>query len=128
MGVIMFLSALLLVFLSSAGADPCPSNIFLPFSVYTESMGCVYADPYDKFEAYEPALNRCREVLGSEARLVEVTSLDDQQTILPIMMAAEEFFYPDSGSGRSQDLQPSPTGTWLLCLALRTTTACNSSQ
>merc|ERR1712066_574434 len=86
MGVIMFLSALLLVFLSSAGADPCPSNIFLPFSVYTESMGCVYADPYDKFEAYEPALNRGREVLGSEARLVEVTSLEDQHTILPIMM------------------------------------------
>ena len=50
--------------------------------------GCVYADPYDMFETYEPAVERCREILGDSARLVEVNSVEDQAAILPIMLVS----------------------------------------
>ena len=49
------------------------------------SSGCVFADPYDAFETYDPALARCKEILGPKARLVELNSMEDQKAILPIM-------------------------------------------
>lgn len=93
----MFLLALLSLALglSWVQADPCPSNLYLPFSLYTDSMGCVFADPYDKYEKYSLALNRCREIFGPRGRLVEIHSLEDQQAILPIMQDAEDTFYDE---------------------------------
>merc|ERR1719471_2163731 len=93
--VVMSPSSLLLLFLSTVWADPCPTNLYLPFSIYSDSMGCVFADIYHIYDRYDEALGKCKEVFGEKARLVEILSEEDQEFILPLMKAAEEYFYPN---------------------------------
>ena len=61
------------------------SRMFVCIIILVLYLGCVFADPYDKYERYSLALNRCRQIFGPRGRLVEVYSLEDQQAILPIM-------------------------------------------
>merc|ERR1712215_78553 len=69
----------LLVRLDPNHAAKCPEG--LPPNTFTEtdSMGCVFAesDETQRYDTYDKALARCKEVLGSSAILAEVLSEED---------------------------------------------------
>jgi len=79
-------------------------------------MGCVYADAdqEDRYDNYDKALGRCKEIMGGGAILAEILSEDDQATVIEAMIAAEatfedaEFSYWWSGLRDDDD-----DGEWL---------------
>merc|ERR1712236_26057 len=92
-GVQLFpLLLVLLVRLDPNHAAKCPEG--LPPNTFTEtdSMGCVFAesDETQRYDTYDKALARCKEVLGSSAILAEVLSEEDNDTIVKVMKAAEQ--------------------------------------
>jgi len=73
----------------------CPAELDgLANTVYTPSMGCVWAEPdqSQRYATYNQALVRCKEILGEEARVAEILSEDDQATVVSVMKEAESMF------------------------------------
>jgi len=71
-------------------SNNCPEGLLdEPFSAYSPSMGCVYAEPFDRYDTYDAALFHCREIFGDKARLAEIHSEADQALVVGIMKLAE---------------------------------------
>merc|ERR1712002_517342 len=74
----------------------CPESITGLDGAYIEdpSVGCLFADGEEgqQFDQIDKALNRCRELMGANARLVEVLSAEDQGLAQAVMAEAEGNF------------------------------------
>jgi len=71
-------------------SNNCPEGLLdEPFSAYSPSMGCVYAEPFDRYDTYDAALFHCREIFGNKSRLAEIHSEEDQKLVVGIMKLAE---------------------------------------
>merc|ERR1712029_133670 len=67
----MFYSVFSLFFfiITTARAD-CPGSD--AFNIESDTLGCVYADPWNRYDNFAEALQHCRENFGSSAELVEL--------------------------------------------------------
>merc|ERR1711892_1385794 len=78
------------ILFSNVKSDECDgSTEGEPFYGYSESMGCVYAEPSNRYDTYDQALMHCKEIFGDEARLVEIHSQEDQDLVVSVMLEAE---------------------------------------
>eukprot|EP00092_Neocalanus_flemingeri_P036944 GFUD01040218.1.p1 GENE.GFUD01040218.1~~GFUD01040218.1.p1 ORF type:complete len:191 (-),score=34.31 GFUD01040218.1:91-615(-) len=95
----LLLSLVLLLSTSTFVRAACPPELEnMPNAVFSQSMGCVYADAdmEDRYDTYERALFRCKEIMGGRAILAEIGSASDQKTVLEAMLAAEATFDPEN--------------------------------
>merc|ERR1712189_21674 len=80
--------SLLLVY-TVFGDDQCETYLGQPFYTSSEAMGCVYAEPTNRYDNHDEALRHCREIFGEGAQLAEILSAEDQNTVNEVMLEAE---------------------------------------
>merc|ERR1739838_625782 len=110
----LFFSLALTIVFPCVLCDPCPLELADdPFATYSDSMGCVYAEPFDRYDNYDDALFHCREILGEKGRVAEILSAEDQATVLEIMKLAQaENEYPELSYWWSGFRDDNDDGQW----------------
>ena len=91
----MFWSLLFCGTLLAAVQGQCPDDLAdLPNAAFSASAGCIWADSDEshRFENYEEATARCKEVFGPEGRLIEIQNAEDQELAVQVMREAEATF------------------------------------
>ena len=73
----------------------CPADLAdIPNAAFSPSTGCIWADSDEshRFDNFDEANARCKEVFGPEGRLIEIQSAEDQELAVLVMRAAESMF------------------------------------
>merc|ERR1711976_318036 len=72
-------------------AEKCPANVTdLPYTTYHDELGCVFADPYERFDNFDRAQMHCKNRLGDNAVLVEVLTEEHQNVVINVTKEAEK--------------------------------------
>merc|ERR1712123_280836 len=82
-------SAVFAILMGNVISENCKDMEGEPFYGYSDSMGCVYAEPSNRYDTYDQALMHCKEIFGDKARLVEIHSQEDQDLVVSVMLEAE---------------------------------------